>query len=282
MTEYLRFPILYERASDDTSTLGLGFLSGIMTGTVTRDANAVGVLNLTYNPADPLAKELTKGRIIMADCGPDSLRQKFRITRVVKSGTVVTVEANQIWGDLAYDVISQDISIANASPVAAFNAITAALADPIPALNFSSDITKVANLGWTYKDTQNVLDILIGADQAGEQTNTMQALYNGEWVADNYNLKLLQHGGQDTHIVVKYGRNVQTIEQDEAIDKTYTAIMPYATYTPDSTSDTTDTSTAYSGMGIVQYVGTGGLQMYDSPYKDHKVVGTVKMGLITR
>ena len=278
MTEYLRFPILYERASDDTSTLGLGFLSGIMTGTVTRDANAVGVLNLTYNPADPLAKELTKGRIIMADCGPDSLRQKFRITRVVKSGTVVTVEANQIWGDLAYDVISQDISIANASPVAAFNAITAALADPIPALNFSSDITKVANLGWTYKDTQNVLDILIGADQAGEQTNTMQALYNGEWVADNYNLKLLQHGGQDTHIVVKYGRNVQTIEQDEAIDKTYTAIMPYATYTPDSTSDTTDTSTAYSGVGIVQYVGTGGLQMYDTPYAGHKVVGTVQNG----
>lgn len=278
MTEYLRFPILYERASDDTNTLGLGYLTGIMTGTVTRDANAVGVLNMTYNPADPLAKELTKGRVILADCGPDSLRQKFRITRVVKSGTAVTIEASQIWGDLAYDTISKDISMANASPSDTFNAISNALADPIPSLTFSSDITKVANIGFDFKSVGNVMGMLIGQDQEGDQTNTMQALYNGEWVADNYHLKLLQNGGRDTHIVVKYDRNVQTVEQDEQIDKTYTAIMPYATYTPDSTSTTTDTSTPYKGVGVVQYVGTGGLQMYDTPYKGHKVTGTVKNG----
>ncbi|KRL10726.1 phage tail spike protein [Schleiferilactobacillus perolens] len=277
MTEYLRFPILYQRASDDTSTLGLGYLTGILTGTVTRDANAVATLTLTYNPEDPLANELQKGRVILTDCGPDLLRQKFRITHVTKANNEVTIEANQIWGDLAYDVISKDISMPNASPADSFNAIASALADPIPALNFSSDISKVANISWTYKDTQNVLDILIGADKAGDQTNSMQALYSGEWVADNYNLKLLQHGGRDTHMVVKYGRNIQTIEQDEAIDQTYTAIMPFATYTP-SSADAKDTSTSYDGAGIVQYVGTGGLQMYDSPYKGHKVVGTIKNG----
>jgi hypothetical protein len=274
---YLRFPILYERASDDTNTLGLGYLTGILTGTVTRDSNAVGVLNMTYNPADPLAKELAKGRIILADCGPDSLRQKFRITRVVKSGQAVTIEASQIWGDLAYDTISSTISIANASPADTFNAISSALADPIPSLTFSSDITKVANVGFDFKSINNVMNMLIDSDQEGDQTNSMASLFGGEWTVDNYNLKLLQHGGDDTHVVVKYGRNIQTIEQDEQIDKTYTAIMPYATYTPDSTT-TTDTSTNYTGVGVVQYVGSGRLQMFDTPYKGHKVTGTVQNG----
>lgn len=274
---YLRFPILYERSSDDTSTLGLGYLTGILTGTVTRDANAVGVLNLIYNPDDPLAIQLQKGRIILTDCGPDALRQKFRITRVVKGGASVTIEAAQIWGDLAYNTIAKDVSMANASPVDAFNALNSSLTDPIPALTFSSDINKVANVGWDFKKMASALDALVGKDQAGQQTNSMQSLYNGEWVADNYHLKLLQNGGRDTHIVVKYGRNVQTIEQDEAIDKTYTAIMPYATYTPEPTT-TEDTSEPYQGVGVVQYVGTGDLEMYDTPYKGHKVTGTVKNG----
>ncbi|WP_297818499.1 phage tail spike protein [uncultured Lactobacillus sp.] len=275
------YPRLYNKASDSLSNMGLGPMKGIKTASVQRDANKVPVLTLTYDKDDILAPELKPGRIIVTSMGPrdDEKEQKFRISQVNGDKLEeLSISATHVAGDLAYNVITKDISIANASPETAFDSIKEALGDPLPELSFYSDIPKVANLGWSFKDATAAINLLLGEDQAGDETvNTMQALYSGEWTFDNYKFSLLQHAGQDTGLVVKYGRRLKSLNQDTNVDNTYNAIFPYATYSPD-TITAQEGGTPMDGQGVVQYVGAGGAQTFDSPYEGHHVNGHVKNG----
>lgn len=277
---FLKHPLLFERASDDTTTLGLGYMTGILSGTITRDRNAIPTLAMSYLEDDYLAPEIKTGRIILADGGPRFLRQKFRITKLehtidqdgLKS---LSIEGTHVIGDLNYNVITGDISYANIDPKGAFDAVNKLLADPIPQLSFTSDILKVANIAWYHKDLDTVTDILLGEDQMGDQTNSMEAIYGGEYAFDNYHVTFDQQVGRDTGLVIKYGRNLQTLQQDQEIENTYTAVRPYATYTPETEPDDTDNSQyikAFSGVGVVQWVGAGGVDLYDSPFKKHKLL----------
>lgn len=277
----IQYPRLYQYARDSTDNMGLGPMKGVLTAQVQRDSNKIPVLTMTYDKDDPLASKIKEGMIIVTSMGPNEneQNQKFRISEVGGDELQsLSITANHIVGDLAYNVITKDISIANASPSDAFNAIKEALADPMPELSFYSDILKVANLGWQFKDAGAVSNLLMGEDQIGDNpTNTMQSLYQGEWVFNNYDLSLMQRGGQDTGLVVKYGRRLKSLTQDTNIDNTYNAIFPYATYSPDTTTEE-DGGQDFDGQGVVQYVGAGGAETYNSPYKGHVVNGHVKNG----
>ena len=43
---------------------------------------------------------------------------------------------------------------------------------------------------------------------------------------------MLKHAGEDNGVVIKYGRNMQSLTRDETTSGTYNAIMPYVTYSP--------------------------------------------------
>ncbi|WP_333603649.1 phage tail spike protein [Lactobacillus acetotolerans] len=284
MSNFLKYPILFERATDDTNTLGLGYMTGILTGTVTRDRNAIPVLEMTYLEDNYLSKEIKNGRIILCDGGNRFLQQKFRITKVERdvdaSGVhTLLIDASHIINDLNYNVITEDISYANIDAKGAFDAVNKALADPIPALDFDTDILKVANVAWHHKEVDNVIDILLGADAEGEQTNSFEAIYNGEFDFDNYTIHYKQSAGIDTGIVIKYGRNLVTMQQDNEIEDTFNAVRPFATYTPpEAKEDDTDNSQYikdFTGVGVVQWVGAGGCTLYDMPFKGHKVLDKV-------
>lgn len=261
--------------------MGLGPMKGVINAQVQRDKNKIPVLTMTYDKDDELAPQIKEGRIIVTTMGPrnDEKEQKFRITEIGGDELQsLSITANHIAGDLAYNVITKDISIANASAGQAFEAIKEALADPVPGLSFYSDILKVANLGWEFKSVESVTSILLGEDQEGDTVaNTMEAMYQGEWLFDNYNLSLVQHGGDDTGLVVKYGRRLKSLTQDTNIDNTYNAIFPYSTYSPNTVA-AEEGGEDFDGQGVVQYVGSGGAETYNSPYKGHTVNGHVKNG----
>lgn len=276
------YPILYNYASDSLDSMGIGVMKGVEICTIQRDANAFPVLSMTYKASDELAKDIQLGEIIVTSIGPQEWeqRQRFRIVDIQASPTsdTMTITANHVAGDLATNLLTKDISIANANPTTVFNEIKKSLADETPQLSFYSDILRVANVGWQVSDGNYVSSIMLGADQAGDSvTNTMQAIYKGEWKFDNYNLSLLNQAGRDTGIIIKYGRRLKTLEQERNIQNTYNAILPYATYTP-NTVLVDGNNEPMDGQGVVQYIATGGATIYNSPNKDHVAVGKVQNG----
>lgn len=282
---FLRYPILYENASQDSDTNGIGALSDTLSCNVVRTRNQFPTLQLTYKRDGIYAKELQNGRIIMSDMGPDLVHQKFRINQVLKSVDNIVVNATHIAGDIAYNAITDDIQIASASVVDAFNSIINKLAEPMPDIRFDSDIAAMSGVNMK-KDSGNVGNLLIDPDQEGDtQTQSLASLFKGEWTFDNYHYYLQNRGGDDTGLVVKYGRDIKTIDQDDNIANTYTAIFPYATYTPqpakatDSNEDwNTIGGNGWSKRGTVTYVAGGTVNIYSSPVAGHQVVGTVSNG----
>lgn len=276
------YPILYNYASDSLDSMGIGVMKGVEICTIQRDANSFPVLSMTYKASDELAQDIQLGKFIVTSIGPQEWeqRQRFRIVDIQASPTsdTMTITANHIAGDLATNLLTKDISIANANPTTVFNEIKKSLADEIPQLSFYSDILRVANVGWQVSDGNYINSIMLGADQAGDSvTNTMQAIYKGEWKFDNYNLSLLNQAGRDTGIVIKYGRRLKTLEQERNIQNTYNAILPYATYTP-NTVLVNGNNEPMDGQGVVQYVATGGATVYNNPNKGHTAVGKVQNG----
>lgn len=227
-------PRLYETYISDFNTEGLGSLKDLLTISITKNRNQIPTLAMTYPINASLSKDITEGMVIVADMGleDDERNQQFRIVDVSKSMTSISITANHVWSDLSNIPLKKDISEAHAGPNRAFDLISDALAWPVSGVGFASDIPTVANLGWNFKELGNANAAIFGADQAGDQTtNTMEALYNGEFRFNNYYLTMLKHAGQDNGVVIKYGRNMQSITRDETTSGTYNAIMPYVTNT---------------------------------------------------
>ena len=65
----------------------------------------------------------------------------------------------------------------------------------------------------------------------------MLSQWHGEFEWDNFTVKFHSHRGQKTGVVIEYGKNLTALEQDEDNSGVYTALLPYAVYTPEG-SDT--------------------------------------------
>ena len=281
----LRFPILYENAASDYDTNGLGALSDALTCIVNRTFNQFPTLQMTYKRNGIHAKDLQEGRIIMTDMGPDLIHQKFRINQIQKSTDNLIVNATHIAGDIAYNTITQDLQLPNASANDVFNTLINSLADPMPDIRFDTDVTTMSNVNMPMS-SGNAGNLLIDADQEGDEpTQSMAALFKGEWVFDNYHYYLQQNGGRNTGIVIKYGRDLKTITQDTNIANTYTAIFPYATYepAPAKATDSNEDWASIGGDGWIQkatatYAAGGAIDIYSSPVTGHRIIGQVTNG----
>ena len=258
-------PRLYNSSTEDPNTEGLGALRDLLSISITRNYNEIPTLTMAYPNNGYLSKTIAKGMIIVADMGnkDEEKNQKFRIVDISKSIDAITITANHIWADLSNIPLKQNIALVNASPKFAFNAIKDALAWPMPEISFHTDIDTLANVVWSFRDVDNANAALMGADALGDSSvNTMQALYRGEFQFDNYKLSLLKHAGVDNNLVIKYGRNMQSITRDETTSGTYNAIMPYVTLSSnEATSDEEETS----NQPTIQNLTNGIIRTYSSP-----------------
>ena len=51
--------------------------------------------------------------------------------------------------------------------------------------------------------------------------------FKGELEWDNFNIKLWKNRGADRGVVLRYGKNITDITQEESIEDTYTSVCPY-------------------------------------------------------
>ena len=199
-------------------TNGLGPLSEAIEATVTQERNGAFTLQIRLPMTAEHFHDVTVGGIIKAKVDDDSPLQMFRIQKVTKpiSG-VVTVYANHI----SYDLGKTSVRPFQATGAGAALAALKANMTGGTAFTFWTDIDNETSV-FTNKFPQSLRALL------GGQQGSVLDVYGGEFEFDNTTVKLHASRGNQTGIALRYGKNITDLQQEENIENTYTAVMPYA------------------------------------------------------
>lgn len=218
-------PILYDKANNDYSTLGLGLLKDVSQAFATRKRNNFPFLEFTYPVFGVLFSQLEKGKKVVVDVGPGtrSKRQRFEIVRITKpQNGIVSVYCEHIALITEKTALSKGQKHTAISAQEALNQWRALL---VPQRNFTvfTDLTTV-----TAMDFSEVGHFESAAEALGGKEGSILQNYNGEYIFDNKEIRLMRNGGRDTGVVIAYGKNLVDLVQEESIESTYTSIRPYA------------------------------------------------------
>lgn len=208
-------PRLYEAGTLTFTNNGLGSLIDAKECLV-KQAFGVMELEMQYPVSGRLFHELTYQRIILAQPEPLKDPQPFYIYRInAPMGGVVKVYAKQVCYKL------------DGCPVRPFTASTAteameklksnAMTDH--PFSFETDVDSNGSLSVT-KPTAT-WSLLGGAE--GSVLDT----FGGEYEFDQYTVRLLTRRGMDRGVSLRYGKNLQTLEQDANCAGCYTGVVPY-------------------------------------------------------
>lgn len=218
-------PVLYAANTADFSSFGLGVLTDTISCEVTEERNGIFECLLKYPVSGQHYGLITKECIIKAKPNDTAADQAFRIYRITKPlNGIVTIYGQHISYDLA-NVPVLPFSTESRSPQLILSQLLAG---------------DTRFTGWTdYSDAKafsvaqpkSVRACLGGAE------GSMLSKWHGEFEWDNYTVKFHSHRGQKTGVVIEYGKNLTALEQDEDNSGVYTALLPYAVYTPE-VSDT--------------------------------------------
>ena len=218
-------PILYPANATTLSTFGLGVLTDTISCEVTEERNGVFECLLKYPVSGQHYGLITKECIVKAKPNDTAADQAFRIYRITKPlNGIVTIYGQHISYDLA-NVPVLPFSTESRSPQFILSQLLAG---------------DTRFTGWTnYSDAKAFSVTQPKSVRAclGGTEGSMLSQWHGEFEWDNFTVKFHSHRGQKTGVVIEYGKNLTALEQDEDNSGVYTALLPYAVYTPEG-SDT--------------------------------------------
>lgn len=210
-------PILFDKSDTDLSTQGLGRLSDAISCKVTEERNGSYELEMEY-PIDGIHwKDVEVNSIILAKPNDTSKPQAFRVYRISKPlKKRCMVYAEHISYQLSY------------IPVLPFTA--ASFADALQGLvdhaaeNCPFSVWTDKQVTADYKVTEpKSFRALLG----GEQGSVLDVFGKAEYEFDNYVIKAHLNRGKDNGVVLRYGKNITDLTQEENISDTITGICPY-------------------------------------------------------
>ena len=224
--------ILYKANETNFTHLGLGMLHDAIQIFVTEERNGVFELEMKYPVSGDRFADLKLDRLIKADAGHSLKNQRFKIIRITKPlNGIVTVYAEHV------SMLTRDLPLPpnvsySGDATSALNTWKNSIIgiDPNPFTVFS-DISLPGSGSWSIKDVKNARDALGGVDESLLDT------YGGEYLFDNYDIKLFANRGKQSGALIAYGRNLTDLEQEENIAETYTSIYPYAVVTDDNQNE---------------------------------------------
>lgn len=220
-------PVLYTANATDFSTFGLGVLTDTISCEVTEERNGVFECLLKYPVSGQHYGLIAKECIIKAKPNDTAGDQAFRIYRITKPlNGIVTIYGQHISYDLA-NVPVMPFSTESRSPQLILSQLLAG---------------DTRFTGWTdYSDAKAFSVTQPKSVRAclGGTEGSMLSQWHGEFEWDNFTVKFHSHRGQKTGVVIEYGKNLTALEQDEDNSGVYTALLPYAVYTPEDTDTET-------------------------------------------
>lgn len=214
-------PVLYPPNAADFSTFGLGVMTDTISCEVTEERNGVFECLLKYPVSGQHYGLITKECIIKAKPNDTAADQAFRIYRITKPlNGIVTIYGQHISYDLA-NVPVLPFSTEGCSPQLILSQLLAG---------------DIRFTGWTdYSDAKafSVAQPKSVPACLGGTEGSMLSQWHGEFEWDNFTVMFHSRRGQKTGVVIEYGKNLTALEQDEDNSGVYTALLPYAVYTPE-------------------------------------------------
>lgn len=208
-------PILFAPSATSFNTNGIGRLSDATECTVIEELNGQFELEMTYPMGGRYFKDIRYSSIIVAKPYQNGAIQAFRVYKISKpmSGKV-KIYARHITYQLNF-IPCSPFSGQSAATVLAN--IKTAVAEYCP-FNFTTDIDNKNS--WMLYEPRVIRSFLLGEE------DSIQTVYGGEFLWDNYNVKLLQNRGSNKGVKIRYGKNLVDLTQEENIENTITGIYP--------------------------------------------------------
>lgn len=209
-------PVLY--GSDERLFISNGIctLHDAISCVITEERNGMYELEMVYPVDGAHYQEITFGRIILANPNDQARGQPFSIYAIVRymSGTI----------KISAEHISYRLNNVPCAPFSASSAQSAllglkgnAVAD-VPFM-FETDIESTARYT---QETPSPIRTRIGGVRG-----SILDVYGGELEWDRYAVKLHKQRGSDRGVVIAYGKNLISLEQEQSIASTLTGVYPY-------------------------------------------------------
>ena len=211
--------ILYESNSteEDLKTQGLGGLPDAINPAVTEERNGPYTFEMQYPVNGLHFSEIKHQRIIKAKPNLYDDAQPFRIYKITRPvNGVVTIYAQHISYDLS------------GIPVAPFSA--GSCAEALLRLKGNA-MAECPFTFWTDKETaanmRTVIPTSLRSLLGGIEGSILDTYGGGEYQFDNYAVKLYQTRGQNRGVVLRYGKNITDITQDEECSNMATGVCGF-------------------------------------------------------
>lgn len=209
-------PVLYAENATVFTTNGLGRL-GATECFVEQEVNGMFELSMMVPVDDLRFNEIALSRIILAKPSKNGSPQAFRIYKISKPiNGLVEVCAQHISYQLSYIPVMPYTATSCAT---ALSEISTNAAESCP---FTFSTNKTISATWKSPDVPTSARSIL----QGIQGSILQR-FKGEYEYDNWNVTLKNRIGTDNGVVIRYGKNLVDLLQEESIEATYTGICPY-------------------------------------------------------
>lgn len=222
-------PVLFDSKATDFSTNGLGRLTDAISCTVTEERNGSFELEMTYPIQGIHYLDISYSMIIVAKPSRKNTYQAFRIYEMSKPlDGQVTIKARHISYQLSY---IPTVPFSADTAIGALNGLKNYATENCP-FTFESDVTTAGS--FIFQVPYSIRSLLGGQD--GSVLDT----FGGEYEWDNWRVILHSSRGSNNGVVLRYGKNITDLTQEESIENTVTGIFPYWYKEVSSTVDTED------------------------------------------
>lgn len=209
-------PILYEKTETAFTSNGLGRLSDASSFVVTEERNGIFEFEMVYPVTGVHFDNIQVDRFVKTICNAKKQPQLFRIYAITKPiNGKCTIRGEHI----SYQMLHIPLM-----PFSAVGAAATMAAIPSHAVG-DCPFSFVTDIASTRTYTLNYPKSLRGALQ-GDQWSILQN-FGGDYEWDNWTVRLLANRGQDKGVILRYGKNITDLKQEENIQQTYTGIVPY-------------------------------------------------------
>ena len=213
-------PILYGEKEWEFGNNGLGRLSDAIFCEVTEERNGIYQLEMDY-PVNGAHYDSIKlnTQIFAIPSATAEGGQPFVIEHIgVSIDNVAHIFATHVSYKMSYYPVKP---YKNKSSITAKAALNAVLNNVVGANSFTVTTDKLDKAVFSVEAPTSLKSILLGKE------GSLLDLYGGTWEFDRYRATLKAARGRSTDVVIRYGKDLESIEYEASREELFTGCLPY-------------------------------------------------------
>lgn len=212
-------PILYRADETEFDTYGIGMLSDCTFCEVTEERNGAFECVMKYPLHGALFDEIKNDRVILVKPNDTSRSQPFRIYRITTPmNGIITVYAQH----MSYDLSGIGVLCFESKSVSPQLALERIFANTSSKHGFKCRTDLSAPRAFSVSKPMSIRACLGGTE------GSVLDVWGGEYEWDMFDVILHSKRGKDNGVVIEYGKNLTSLEQDNDFPSVYTHLLPYA------------------------------------------------------